>query len=166
MTRAEVRELQTRLNESGFAYQVLGEPLEIDGIYGRDTDLVYRAWLDRDTAVPTIAPPIAEPWWKKKSILVMAAGLIAGGAGIAGYDLDALRISELLSAIAGAVTILLGIVQTIKGEAPVDPTLLARTPARDVRFSGMRQRVALPPERQPDKPWPREPDPRGNFETE
>lgn len=166
MTKDEVRQLQSSLNQSGFAYQTLNEPLKEDGIYGRDTDTVYRAWLDRDTAVPTIAPPIAEPWWRKKSIFVMAAGLIAGGAGFAGYDLDASKISELLSAVAGAVTILLGIIQTIKGEAPVDPTLLARTPARDVRFSGMRQRVAVQAERQSDKPWPREPDPRGNFETE
>ena len=163
MTRAEVRELQTRLNESGFAYQIIGEPLEMDGIYGRDTDLVYRAWLDRDTSVPTIAPPIAEPWWKKKSVLVMVAGLIAGGAGIAGYDLDASKISELLSAVAGAVTIILGIVQTIKGEAPVDPTLVARLPARDVRLSGMQQRVALPTGRDSNRP---QSDPRGNFETE
>ena len=162
-SRADTRELQTRLNESGFAYSLLGEALEVDGIYGPNTDRVHRAWLDRDTAIPTLTPPPALPWWRKKSVLVMAAGVLAGGAGLAGYNVETSQIHEILSALAGLVTLVLGVLQTAKGEAPVDPTLLARLPARDLRFSGLRQRVPVPPGSQPNRS---QGDARGAFETE
>ena len=49
MTKTDILALQQTLNQSGFAHQVNGEPLVEDGIYGPDTNRVYRAWLDRDT---------------------------------------------------------------------------------------------------------------------
>ena len=163
MTRDETRELQVRLNQSGLAWQVNGEALVEDGIYGPATDRVYRAYLDKDPSVPTVAPPQALPWWRKKSVLVMAAGVLAGGAGLAGYNVETSQIHEILSALAGLVTLVLGVLQTAKGEAPVDPTLLARLPARDLRFSGLRQRVPVPPGSQPNRS---QGDARGAFETE
>ena len=152
MTRADVLALQKRLNQSGFAYQQTGEPLVEDGIYGPATDHVHRLWLDRDTAIPTVTPPAAKPWWTSRAVLGLLASVLAMLAGRFGWSIDDGQITELLLKAVELGGLALAAWGTVRRSAPIDPTLVARVGDRDLRLPVRTHGAAGPAD-----------DPRGVF---
>jgi peptidoglycan hydrolase-like protein with peptidoglycan-binding domain len=153
MTRAEVRALQQALNQSGLAYQVLGETLDEDGIYGPATDRVHRAYLDRDQSIPTVTPPPAKPWWASRAVLGILATVIAAAAGRMGWEIADDQITAILLQVVEVGGLAVAAWGTIKRKSAIDPTLVARLPGgRDVRL----------PVRS-DRPGDADVDPRGAF---
>lgn len=148
MTSSETRALQHAFNESGFAYQTLGEPLDEDGIYGPATDRVHRAWLDRDKAIPTVTPTPAKPWWTHRALLGGLATVLASVAAIAGLEVDSGQLAEVLVAAVTAVTGALSMWGAIREKGGVDPALIAGTVRLPVRA---------------DRPRDPDHDPRGVF---
>ena len=135
MTKNDTRELQKRLNEIGLAYQVLGEPLKEDGIYGPDTDRVYTNWLDRDSIIPSVTPEPAKPWWTSRAIIGLLTVGLAWGAGKMGWLINDEQITQILLAVLEAVGLVVAAIGTVNRQAPIDPTLVARLPhGRDVRL--------------------------------
>ena len=152
MIKREIVALQQSLNQSGFAYQILGEALKEDGIYGPATDRVHRAWLDRDTRIPTVTPPPAKPWWQSRAVLGLLASLLAMIAGRMGWGVDEGQITDVLlkaTELGGLVVAAWG---TIRRQAPIDSTLVARVGTHSVRLPVRPERS-----RQSDD------DPRGAF---
>ena len=152
MTKQEVLALQKALNQAGFAYHILGEPLAEDGIYGPATDRVHRAYLDRDTAIPTVTPAPAKPWWQSRAILGLLASLLAMIAGRMGWSIDDGQITEILLRVTEVCGLIVAAWGTIRRQAPIDPTLVARVGARDVRLPVRPERKGNPDD-----------DPRGVF---
>lgn len=134
MSRDEILALQQSLNQSGFAQQTLGEPLTEDGIYGRNTDRAYRAWLDRDESVPTVAPEPAKAWWQSRAILGLLASMLAMIAGRFGWEVNDGQITDLLLKIVEIGGLALAAWGTIRRNAPIDSTLVARVGDRDFRL--------------------------------
>ena len=135
MTKAETRELQRRLNGIGLSYQVLGEPLAEDGIYGPDTDRVYVNWLDRDSIIPSVTPEPAKPWWRSRAIVGLLTVGLAWGAGKMGWLIDDEQITQILLAVLEAVGLVVAAIGTVRRKGAIDPTLVARLPrGRDVRL--------------------------------
>ena len=153
MTRAETRSLQHAFNESGFAYQILGGPLDEDGIYGPATDRVHRAWLDRDTAIPTVTPPPAKPWWASRAVMGLLATVIAAAAGRMGWEIADDQITSLLLQVVEVGGLAVAAWGTIQRKGGIDCTLVARLPGgRDVRLPVRPHRQSNP-----------DGDPRGAF---
>jgi hypothetical protein len=115
------------------SYQVLGEPLVEDGIYGPATDRVHRAYLDRDTAIPTVTPPPAKPWWAHKALLGGLATVLASVAAIFGLEVDSGQLSEVLVAAITAITGAISIWGALREKGGVDPTLVVGTVRLPVR---------------------------------
>lgn len=134
MTRTEILELQKSLNESGFAFQTIGEPLDEDGIYGPNTDHVYRAWLDRDTSVPTVSPTPAKPWWTSRAILGLSATIIAMIAGQFGFEVENEQITQVLLQAVELGGLIVATWGTIRRKGQIDPTLVARVGSKEVRL--------------------------------
>jgi type IV secretory pathway VirB2 component (pilin) len=135
MTKSEILELQRRLNEVGMAYLVLGEPLAEDGIYGPDTDRVYTEWLNRDNVMPSVTPPVAKPWWQSRAIIGLLTVGLAWAAGKMGWLVDDEQITQILLHVMEAVGLVVAAIGTVRRQAPIDPTLVARLPhGRDVRL--------------------------------
>jgi hypothetical protein len=159
MTKSEILELQRRLNEVGLAYLVLGEPLAEDGIYGPNTDRVYTEWLNRDSVMPPVTPPVAKPWWQSRAVIGLLTVGLAWAAGKMGWLVDDEQITQILLAVLEAVGLIVAAIGTVKRKAPIDPTLVARLPhGRDVR-------LPVRAERQTPR-GPGRSDPRGNFGTD
>ncbi len=116
MTRTETLALQRRLNEIGLSYQILGENLEDDGIYGKRTREVHRAWLDQDAEVPTITPEEM------------------------GWLVDDEQITQILLVVMEAVGLIVAAIGTVKRKGAIDPTLVMRLPGRDIRLPVRTQR--------------------------
>jgi hypothetical protein len=154
VTKAEIIALQQALNHAGLSYQILGEPLVEDGIYGPATDRVHRAYLDRDTAIPTVTPPPAKPWWASRAILGLLASLIAAIAGRLGWEIADDQITALLLQVVEVGGLAVAAWGTIRRKGAIDPTLVARLP------SGSELRLPMRPQRA-DKPGYA--DPRGVF---
>ncbi|NCU26685.1 hypothetical protein EOM86_08195 [Candidatus Nomurabacteria bacterium] len=127
-------ELQKSLNESGFAFQTIGEPLDEDGIYGPNTDHVYRAWLDRDTSVPTVSPTPAKPWWTSRAILGLSATIIAMIAGQFGFEVENEQITQVLLQAVELGGLIVATWGTIRRKGQIDPTLVARVGSKEVRL--------------------------------
>jgi hypothetical protein len=135
MTNTEILELQRRLNEIGLSYQILGEPLAEDGIYGPDTDRVYTEWLDRDHVMPSVTPEAAKPWWTSRAVIGLLTVGLAWAAGKMGWLVDDDQITRILLAVLEAVGLIVAAIGTVRRKAPIDPTLVARLPGRgDVRL--------------------------------
>ena len=134
MTRTEILELQKSLNESGFAFQTIGEPLDEDGIYGPNTDHVDRAWLDRDTSVPTVSPTPAKPWWTSRAILGLSATIIAMIAGQFGFEVENEQITQVLLQAVELGGLIVATWGTIRRKGQIDPTLVARVGSKEVRL--------------------------------
>ena len=134
MTKAEIRALQQALNQSGFAYQTIGEPLVEDGIYGPATDRVHRAWLDQDTSLPTVTPAPAKPWWTHKALLGGLATVLASVAALFGLEVDGGQLSDVLAAAVTAITGAVAIWGSLREKGGVDPTLVARAGTHTVRL--------------------------------
>jgi hypothetical protein len=159
MTNTEILELQRRLNEVGLAYLVLGKPLAEDGIYGPNTDRVYVEWLDRDSVMPSVTPEAAKPWWQSRAIIGLFAAVLAGAAHAMGLEIGSDEITAILLSLVEFVGLGLAMWGTIRRQAPIDPTLVARLPGRgDVR-------LPMRPERQTPG-GPGRTDPRGHFGTD
>jgi hypothetical protein len=155
VTKNETIALQRRLNEIGLSYQILGENLEDDGIYGKRTREVHRAWLDQDAEVPTITPEAAKPWWTSRGLLGGLATIIVGIAGLAGYALDVAQITEIVVSASALVAGILSTVGSLKRKGAIDPTLVMRLPrGRDVRLPVL-------PHRQRESSEGRDPGPFG-----
>lgn len=113
MTRAEIIELQTRLTELGY------RPGPVDGWYGEQTQRAYQTYLnDQNSSVPNLAPAPQKPWYLSRAMLGVLATIIASGAGIAGWAVDAGQLAEILSSLATLGFGILSFVGTIyrKGE--------------------------------------------------
>ena len=134
MTRTEIIVLQQTLNATGLAYRVLGKPLTEDGIYGPATDRVYRAKLDEDASVPTVTPAPAKPWWTSRAVLGLLASVLAMIASRFGWMIDDGQITELLLKTVELGGLALAAWGTVRRSAPIDPTLVARVGARDLRL--------------------------------
>lgn len=154
MTPSEVLELQRALNGSGLAYDVLGEPLEEDSIYGPQTRKVHRWKLDKDTSIPTITPESAKPWWHSRALLGLIAALTAWGLSLAGVEIGSEEITAILFPLVEAIGFATATWGTVRRKGAIDPTLVARVGARDIR-------LPVRADRQPPR-GPR-PDPRGHF---
>jgi hypothetical protein len=159
MTPSEVLELQRALNGSGLAYAVLGEPLEEDGIYGKNTVKVHRWHLDHDTSIPTITPEPDKPWWQSRAIVGLLAAVLAGAAQAMGLEIGSEEITAILLPLAEFVGLVLAMWGTVRRKGAIDPTLVMRLPrGRDVR-------LPVRAERQPPR-GPGRSDPRGHFSTD
>ena len=135
MTKAEVLELQRSLNQSGFAFSVLGETLVEDGIYGPQTAAAYRARLAQEPpSAPVILPPVSKPWWTSRAVLGLLASLLALLAGRFGWSIDDDQITAILLQCVEAGGLIFAAWGTIKRQTPIDPGLVARVGTRDVRL--------------------------------
>jgi hypothetical protein len=135
MTKNETLDLQRRLNEVGLSYQVINAPLDEDGIYGPNTKAVYKAWLERDSVMPSVTPEAAKPWWRSRAIIGLLTVGLAWGAGKMGWLIDDEQITQILLAVLEAVGLIVAAIGTVRRKAPIDPTLVARLPhGRDVRL--------------------------------
>jgi hypothetical protein len=135
MTKNETLDLQRRLNEVGLSYQVINEPLDEDGIYGPNTKAVYKAWLERDSVMPSVTPEAAKPWWQSRAIIGLLTVGLAWAAGKMGWLIDDEQITQILLAVLEAVGLVVAAIGTVRRKAPIDPTLVARLPhGRDVRL--------------------------------
>lgn len=152
MTRTEILELQKSLNHPGFAFEILGEPLDEDGIYGPNTDRVYRAWLDKDTSVPTIAPEPAKPWWTSRAILGLAATILAMVAGKFGFEIADEQITQILLQVVELGGLIFAAWGTVGRKGQIDSTLVARVGTKEVRLPVKKIESTAEPE-----------DPRGVF---
>lgn len=113
MTRADIIELQTRLTELGY------RPGAIDGWYGEQTQRAYQQYLsDQNGSIPNLAPAPQKPWYLSRAVLGALATIIASGAGIAGWVVDAGHLADILSSTVTLVFGVLAFVGTIyrKGE--------------------------------------------------
>jgi len=113
MTRSEILELQTRLTELGY------RPGPVDGWYGEHTQRAYQLYLaDQNSSVPNLAPAPQKPWYLSRAVLGALATIIASGAGIAGWVVDAGHLADILSSTATLVFGVLAFIGTIyrKGE--------------------------------------------------
>ena len=115
MTKSEIIELQTQLNKQGFN-------LVVDGHYGEKTRAAYAAYLDRDTQVPTLAPPAPKPWWASKTALFTLATIGVSLAALFGVELDKQNLVEALTALATLVTSILALYANARRTAPIDAT--------------------------------------------
>ena len=134
MTKREIVALQQSLNQNGFAYVILGEALKEDGIYGPATDRVHRAWLDRDTAIPTVTPQPAKPWWQSRAVLGLLASLLAMIAGRMGWSFDEGQITDVLLKATELGGLVLAAYGTLRRAATIDPSLIARVGTHSVRL--------------------------------
>lgn len=135
MTKQEVLALQKALNQAGFAYQINGEPLAEDGIYGPATDRVHRAYLDQDTAIPTVTPAPAKPWWTSRAVLGLLASVLAMLAGRLGWEIADDQITALLLQAVELGGLAVAAWGTVRRRGAIDPTLVARLPGgNDVRL--------------------------------
>lgn len=140
MTTDEIRDLQASLG------------VKVDGIYGPNTAAAYQVWLDANTPpeMPTPAPKGATPWWRHKVVIGLLATVLAGMT--ARWGVDANELTDILLKIAELAGLVLAAWGTVPAQAsPVDPTLVARLPAGDLR-------LPLPAYRASPAT-----DPRGNF---
>ena len=113
MTRSDIIELQTRLSELGY------RPGPVDGWYGEQTQRAYQQYLsDQNGSIPNLAPATQKPWYLSRAVLGAMATIIASGAGIAGWVVDAGHLADILSSMATLVFGVLAFVGTIqrKGE--------------------------------------------------
>ena len=117
MTKSEIIELQTQLNKQGFN-------LVVDGHYGEKTRAAYAAYLDRDTQVPTLAPPAPKPWWASKTALFTLATIGVSLAALFGVELDKQNLVETLTALATLVTSILALYANARRTTPLDSTLV------------------------------------------
>jgi hypothetical protein len=121
LSRDDLKALQERLELLGF------DPGRVDGIWGPRTARAYEAYLaTRPTAPPVIIQPAAaKPWYLSRRIIGAVVAMVAAGAGLAGYSVDAAETTELALQV---VTLLGAIVAWwggIKGKAPIDTGLIA-----------------------------------------
>jgi hypothetical protein len=159
VTSNEIYDLQKQLNAVGMSLLVLGELLKEDGIYGPNTKAVYKAWLDRDSVMPSVTPEAAKPWWQSRAIIGLFAAVLAGAAHAMGLEIGSDEITAILLSLVEFVGLGLAMWGTIRRQAPIDPTLVARLPGRgDVR-------LPMRPERQTPG-GPGRTDPRGHFGTD
>ena len=128
MTRAEVRQLQINLNDLGYG------PLTVDGIYGPKTDAAFRKQTQENITPEVIYPPVAKPWWTSRAVLGLLASVLAMIAGRLGWNIDDGQITEMLLKATELGGLALAAWGTIRRSAPIDPTLVARVGARDVRL--------------------------------
>lgn len=113
MTRADIIELQTRLTELGY------RPGPVDGWYGEQTQRAYQLYLaDQNSSVPNLTPAPQKPWYLSRAVLGALATIIASGAGIAGWVVDAGHLADILSSTATLVFGVIAFIGTIqrKGE--------------------------------------------------
>lgn len=154
MTKSEILELQTTFNQSGFATQIIGAELDEDGIYGPNTDKVYRAWLDQDESIPTIAPEPAKPWWTSRAILGLGATILAMIAGSLGMEVEDDQITQILLQTVELGGLVFATWGTIRRKGQIDPTLVAKIGTKEVRLPSNKKRMI-----EADFPS----DPRGSF---
>jgi len=134
MTKSEILELQRSLNHSGFSNQILNEPLDEDGIYGPNTDRVYRAKLDQDQSFPTVTPEPAKPWWASRALLGILASLLAGAAHQFGWSVDDGAVTDVLIKLVEVGGLVVATWGTMNRKAAIDPTLVARAGNRELRL--------------------------------
>lgn len=144
MTKSEITELQTKLNEQGFN-------LVVDGRYGEKTRAAYAAYLDRDTQVPTLVPPAPIPWWTSKTAIFILATIGVSLAALFGVELDKQNLVEALTALATLVTSILALYANSRRRAPLDSGLVL--PGLRIKSS-----ASLPAASKPDPG-----DPHGPF---
>lgn len=131
MTKSEIVNLQRELYTLGF----YAGP--IDGIYGPNTERAYSDyWNTRhiEIQVPVVAPTPAKGWYASSALWGALVTILGAASSIAGWDINAESLKELLPAI---ITLLGGLAAwggTIKRKAPIDPTLLARVGGHDLRL--------------------------------
>lgn len=133
MTSVEILELQQALNQAGLAYEVLGEPLEEDGIYGPKTRKVH-SWREAHDPFPTVIPEPAKPWWQSRTIVGLLAAVLAGAAQAMGLEIGSAEITAILLPLAEFVGLVLAMWGTVRRKGAIDPTLVARVGTRDIRL--------------------------------
>lgn len=123
MTRDEIIDLQTRLQNRGYG------PVKIDGIYGPQTAKAYAAMLKMNPVggidQPLPVPVPAQPWWTSRAVIgsVVTVALSVLGAFV-DWKVDAESLTDVIYQIVIAVSGLLAFIGTIKRKAPIDPTLV------------------------------------------
>lgn len=128
VTRDDVRTLQRNLNDLGYG------PLAVDGIYGPATDAAFRRQTRENITPEVVYPAVAKPWWTSRAILGLLASVLAMIAGRLGWSIDDGQITEMLLRAVELGGLALAAWGTVRRSAPIDPTLVARVGARDVRL--------------------------------
>ncbi|NCC23028.1 MAG: hypothetical protein EOM26_11310 [Alphaproteobacteria bacterium] len=101
----------------------------------------------RDTAnsvgvsVPVVAPAPVSPWWLSRGVWGSLLTLVAVGAGFLGMGFDADAATDALMPIVEAVPLVIAAIGAViswwgrkNAKAPIDPTLVARIGAHDIRL--------------------------------
>ena len=141
MTRAEIIAIQSELG------------VKADGIWGPKTAAVYAARMAQDAPqAPVAMPPVSKPWWQSRAVIGLLASVLAMIASRLGWSIDDGQITELLLKAVELGGLVLAAWGTVRRSAPIDPTLVARVGARDLRLPVRSHGAAGPAD-----------DPRGVF---
>ena len=139
MTRSEIIAIQSELG------------VKADGIWGPITAAAYAARMAHEAPhAPVVMPPVSKPWWQSRAVLGLLASVLAMIAGRFGWSIDDGQITEMLLRAVELGGLVLAAWGTVRRSAPIDPTLVARVGARDLRLP-MRTHGAA------------DSDPRGDF---
>lgn len=152
MTRQETLDLQYDLVRLGY----YSGP--IDGIYGPLTKRAYDAYITErhiEISVPILTPEPAKPWYASSALLGALVTIAGAAAGLAGWEFDAESAKELLPAVITLAGGILAWVGTVKRKNPIDPTLMARVGAHDLRLPSRVRREPLPTGRDAEHRNPR-----------
>lgn len=123
MTRAEIIAIQSELG------------VKADGIWGPKTAAAYAARMAQDAPqAPVAMPPVSKPWWQSRAVLGLLASLLAMIAGRLGWSIDDGQITDLLLKTVELGGLVLAAWGTVRRAGPIDPTLVARVGARDLRL--------------------------------
>ena len=106
---------------------------------------------ERVAVEPPLATP-AKPWWQSRAVLGLLASVLAMLAGRFGWSVDDGQITDILLKAVELGGLALAAWGTVRRSAPIDPTLVARVGARDLRLPVRTHGAAGPAD-----------DPRGVF---
>lgn len=130
----EIFALQQSLNQNGTSFKVLNKPLDEDGIYGDETQKVYKYWLDLDTRIPTVTPTPVKPWWTSRAIIGLIATILAMIASKAGFEITNDEITQILLQVVELGGLIIAAWGTINRKAPIDPTLVTKIGTKEIRL--------------------------------
>ena len=167
LSREEKRKIQQDLIRLGFLDETLpnGDPAD-DGLWGDITDRAYQAyWQSRPVTIgiPVVAPAPIRPWWLSRGAWGSLLTLVAVAAGFVGMGFDAEVATDALMPIIETIPLVLAAIGAVlswwgrrNAKAPIDPTLVARLGAHDLRLGVRRDPVQTGREAEHR-------DPRGGF---
>lgn len=151
MDKQQTIALQIRLNDLGYG------PLEVDGVYGNNTNNAYRKYLDEiDPETPTVTPAPSQKWWMSRGVIGSAVVVIVGIAGVFGWEMDAEKFTDLALSIVTVISGAIALIGTVKRKGDIDTVNVI--PFKRKSANNISNR--LPSNMQTDNEYK---DPRGSF---